>query len=316
MTTPKPSTIKRLFAVSGNQCAFPRCPLPLVDEASGKVTGRTCHIKAQKPGGPRHDHNQSDEERHAFENLLILCPIHHDVVDSDVESYTVERLLQIKEEHEKNHLNGDEPSDEIAHALITISSNDFSGGSLLLNQNQSGGQVAHQITNLLLQPDISVGLEREIQIRRDTHDLDIFRRADSILTEDQLDRICSDLLGSNCYRDSLFLAICGFCEFFDKTQNQYLNGNLASLTLELSKSLNNLIEFLTYRFFVFPEHQSVEADTKFCLQPDLCIDRSLSVSKEDMIEYDRLVEKLYSLVNESSKAYVSYRKAVKERLFL
>jgi hypothetical protein len=110
--------------------------------------------------------------------------------------------------------------------------------------------------------------------------------------------------------------MCGFCEFFDKTQNQYLNSNLASLSLELSKSINKLIEFLTYRFFDFPENQSTEADTQFCLQPDLCIDRALSVSKEDMIEYDRLVENLYSLVNEASKAYVSYRKAIKERLFV
>ena len=70
MSSPSVATIKRLFAVTGNKCAFPRCPLALVDEASGKVTGRICHIKARQVGGPRFDRDQSDDERNAFENLI------------------------------------------------------------------------------------------------------------------------------------------------------------------------------------------------------------------------------------------------------
>ena len=50
---------------------FPRCPLPLVDISSGKVTGRICHIKAQKSGGPRYDPDQTDEEQH---DLLCHLP--------------------------------------------------------------------------------------------------------------------------------------------------------------------------------------------------------------------------------------------------
>ena len=96
MSYPSVATIKRLFAVSGNVCAFPGCRNPLVDSASGKVTGRICHIKASKPGAARYDASQSDNARNAFENLLLMCPIHHDVIDSDLESYTVERLQAIK----------------------------------------------------------------------------------------------------------------------------------------------------------------------------------------------------------------------------
>ncbi|WP_264179384.1 hypothetical protein [Sutcliffiella horikoshii] len=37
-TIPTPSTVKRLFAVSGNRCAFPKCINKLIEEE--KVTGR------------------------------------------------------------------------------------------------------------------------------------------------------------------------------------------------------------------------------------------------------------------------------------
>ena len=94
MTGPSVATVKRLFAVSGNRCAFPECALPLVDEASGKVTGRICHIKADSPGGPRYDPEQHNKERHGFANLVLMCPLHHDVIDSDAEAYTMERLLE------------------------------------------------------------------------------------------------------------------------------------------------------------------------------------------------------------------------------
>ncbi len=95
-TEPTLATVKRLYAVSGNQCAFPKCQCPLVDPSTRKVTGRICHIKAKNPGGPRYSPQQTDAERHSFENLVLMCPTHHDVIDADVESYTVERLLSIK----------------------------------------------------------------------------------------------------------------------------------------------------------------------------------------------------------------------------
>jgi len=118
MAGPSVATVKRLFAVSGNRCAFPGCALPLVDEASGKVTGRICNIKADSPGGPRYDPEQSEEERHGFANLVLMCPLHHDVIDSDVETYTVENLLEIKARHEARYAGGAEPSDDVARQFL------------------------------------------------------------------------------------------------------------------------------------------------------------------------------------------------------
>jgi hypothetical protein len=74
--------------------------MPLIDEDSGSVIGEICHIKARNPNGARYDSTQTDEQRNAFENLILMCPIHHKVIDDDDESYTVERLKEIKLKHE------------------------------------------------------------------------------------------------------------------------------------------------------------------------------------------------------------------------
>lgn len=101
MPDPSRPTIKRLFAVSGNCCAFPGCPRPLIDPVTGTVTAKVCHITAKKKDGPRYDQSLSDTERNGFDNLLLLCGEHHDIVDSRTSTYSVEDLCRIKSEHER-----------------------------------------------------------------------------------------------------------------------------------------------------------------------------------------------------------------------
>ena len=101
MSVPTERTIKRLFALSGNRCAYPDCTAPIVHE-SGAVTGDVCHIKAQKRGGPRYDPNQTVEQRNAFENLVLFCKNHHQVVDATPSTYTVDLLQELKEIQERD----------------------------------------------------------------------------------------------------------------------------------------------------------------------------------------------------------------------
>lgn len=101
MREPKPSTVKRLFALSRNQCAFPQCSLPIVED-SGTVTGIVCHIKARNRDGPRFDAKQDDESRHSFANLILLCARHSKVIDSEPKKFTVDLLNEIKQIHEKD----------------------------------------------------------------------------------------------------------------------------------------------------------------------------------------------------------------------
>lgn len=100
MNTPSQKTIKRLFALSRNQCAFPECELPTVEE-SGTVTGHICHICSREPDGPRYDPAQTDEQRHGFANLILLCARHHAIVDNEPDTYTAASLLEMKRQHER-----------------------------------------------------------------------------------------------------------------------------------------------------------------------------------------------------------------------
>jgi hypothetical protein len=153
MGTPSIPTIKRLFSLSGNRCAFSGCRIPLVDSDSGKVVGKMCHIRANSPRGPRYDPSQSEEVRQAFENLLLLCPMHHDVVDADPETYTAARLQRMKENHEASQKPRVEPNDEVARQLAaTVHVDSVKDASVIFSFNQGGGQVAHSITNIGYQP--------------------------------------------------------------------------------------------------------------------------------------------------------------------
>lgn len=105
LTAPRTKTVKRLFAVSHNQCAFDACIRRLVDER-GVVVGEICHIKG-KAGGPRHDAAQSAEERHGFENLVLMCPEHHKAIDENPGEFTVAVLVALKRAHEESAMDVD-----------------------------------------------------------------------------------------------------------------------------------------------------------------------------------------------------------------
>jgi len=118
-----------------------------VDHVSKKVTGRICHIRAKSRAGPRFDASQTDAERDGFDNLLLLCPLHHDIVDADPEAYTVERLERMKRDAAKE---GETSviSDDVAKEFVRVS-DVAAAASVIVSTGQSGGQAAHMIANYL-----------------------------------------------------------------------------------------------------------------------------------------------------------------------
>ena len=136
ITRPTDPTIKRLFAKSGNRCAFPKCASPIVQE-DGVLIGRVCHIKARNSHGPRFDENQTPEERHGFDNLILMCGNHHSVIDADTESYTVDRLQAMKLAHEASAPQLPEAEADAGAAAISINQ---SGG---INAQTVSVQTAH-----------------------------------------------------------------------------------------------------------------------------------------------------------------------------
>lgn len=141
-------TIKRLFAVSQNACAFSECRVPII-ETSGTVTGIICHIKAHHPGGPRYDSAQTDEERHAFENLILLCARHSKVIDSEPQRYTVEVLRQMKRRHESAACGDLSPADAKKADLLfeQYRSLQINAGGHVMVQSPGGVQASTVVIN-------------------------------------------------------------------------------------------------------------------------------------------------------------------------
>lgn len=94
---------KVLWGRSGSLCAF--CKAHLVVDAtavdSESVVGDECHIISEAPNGPRHDSTFALDEIDGLANLILLCRVHHKLVDDQAETFTASTLRQLKANHEK-----------------------------------------------------------------------------------------------------------------------------------------------------------------------------------------------------------------------
>jgi len=134
-TGPNQAVIKRLFARSGNRCGFPKCTTALVQ--GDTVVGEICHIKAASPSGPRFDSEQAAEQRHSYDNLILLCANHHTTIDDDPEAYTIGRLAKMKADHEaRSEALGADEVDRGTRLFVDQS---------VATANQSGGITAHTV---------------------------------------------------------------------------------------------------------------------------------------------------------------------------
>ena len=96
------SQVKILWGKSGGKCAICKADLikPLQEGKKNHV-GVMAHIEGEKSDSARYNPNMTDKERADYENLVLLCPTDHTIIDNDEGEYTVEKLKQIKKEHEK-----------------------------------------------------------------------------------------------------------------------------------------------------------------------------------------------------------------------
>ena len=95
-------TRKILWGRSGNRCAI--CKHELVVDATDKdseaVVGDECHIISSESNGPRYDPSYPQEKLDSYENLILLCRIHHKMVDDQATTFTADILRQMKNNHE------------------------------------------------------------------------------------------------------------------------------------------------------------------------------------------------------------------------
>jgi hypothetical protein len=110
---PTPATIKQLFALSGNKCAFnpfvvdppiwrASCEQTLYEHGWEQTLGQIAHIRGERPGAARYDPSMTPDERRHFDNLLVLCPLCHRIIDNVApDVFTIEILTEMKRVHEE-----------------------------------------------------------------------------------------------------------------------------------------------------------------------------------------------------------------------
>ncbi|OQS30788.1 hypothetical protein B0T41_00295 [Chromobacterium violaceum] len=105
--SPNMQTQRRLFAASAGYCQNPGCSNELFVDAAGKSIhiAEMAHVFAAIDGGPRTNPNLSEEDRGAFENLVMLCANCHTIVDKAPDAFPDTMMMSWKREH-ANKLQG------------------------------------------------------------------------------------------------------------------------------------------------------------------------------------------------------------------
>ncbi|MDC0709619.1 SAVED domain-containing protein [Stigmatella sp. ncwal1] len=99
-----PDTKLRLAVAAGGRCEFRGCNLFLYEHhitGTGGNFAEAAHIVGFREGGPRGDDPGRPEDIHALENLLLLCPNCHKLIDDRPEEFPRLVLEAHKREHEE-----------------------------------------------------------------------------------------------------------------------------------------------------------------------------------------------------------------------
>jgi SMODS-associated and fused to various effectors sensor domain len=109
--------------LAAGRCEFAGCNKLLIgDLVAGKEDGKfgfIAHIVADSEKGPRGDKIRSPQLAQDINNLMLMCPIHHKLIDVDhVDDYPEDVLLAMKQEHETRiEIVTDMDADRAAHVL-------------------------------------------------------------------------------------------------------------------------------------------------------------------------------------------------------
>ena len=98
------AVIQILYKRAGGRCC--RCGAltfgPITNNpCKTRNIGQGAHIAAAASGGPRFDPNMSPEKRSSAANGLWLCSNCHDIVDRDVEEFTIKKLKDMRKRAEE-----------------------------------------------------------------------------------------------------------------------------------------------------------------------------------------------------------------------
>ena len=107
-----PEIAKKLFQLSSNRCAFPKCKKKLID-SDGYMRGEICCIESNKINLVRFNAKITEEQIVSFDNLILLCDEHHFEIEVKDKKFPVKllqewKLKSKKPNEDKNFQVGDE----------------------------------------------------------------------------------------------------------------------------------------------------------------------------------------------------------------
>ena len=152
-------------------------------------------------------------------------------------------------------------------------------------------------------------LERRKELARKLkHDKNVFCRINILLNEQHHTDIMSSISSDHCcsLQDSNTLDT--FLHDLSHTNNSYLLDDIETAKNNMCSALGRLRGFMALNFF---SHHGM-----LCLDPENNIDRTSSVAFLDRAHYEEKAKKLDELVNAATAAFLEYRKAIKQNLYI
>lgn len=136
-----------LWSISGGRCQYRGCNKILHTDILTKRNfnqSYIAHIVADSAGGPRGSEIRSAQLADDINNLMLLCDIHHRLIDKDdVAGHKEDFLLKMKEEHEKRISNACAIAPDKQSHIITLNA----------NIGAHTPNVQYSITSQFLSPD-------------------------------------------------------------------------------------------------------------------------------------------------------------------
>ena len=217
------STKFRLYALSGNKCAWKDCNQLLTNEenVNSKIStyqvGKVAHIRAQSKGGPRYDPDYPEDKIQDIDNLILLCGNCHDRIDTLPKNHVVETLLEMKRKHEDKIKTDEIPKihfAELSTACSALASNTYDKTRidweyLEIDQKINKNKLSTEVENLLTH-----GLSR-------SHEVENFLSQQSKIDPNYPERLKKgfkdqyNLLSKNYSSDDLFYKMKYWAENID-----------------------------------------------------------------------------------------------------
>jgi len=99
-----PTVEKFLWGICAGRCEFEGCNKFLGEHEITKKDGNfaeKAHIEAVSPGGARYKGEMSEDELNSVDNIMLVCPTCHKLIDENEDIYTVDILREMKRKHEE-----------------------------------------------------------------------------------------------------------------------------------------------------------------------------------------------------------------------